>query len=204
MDADPKSQPSDGAFPAFHAASCYALPPVLDACCGSRMFWFDKQDDRALFVDKRRETHHIDIGTPGTIGRSPIVVDPDILADFRELPFPDESFPLVVFDPPHIERTAAKGLLTKKYGHLDGDWREMLRAGFSECFRVLKPEGTLIFKWSESDHPVAEILKLTPHRPLFGHRSGKSSATHWIAFLKHNIESSCPDAVPKSNNKPKG
>jgi len=186
MDADPKSQPSDGAFPAFHAASCYALPPVLDACCGSRMFWFDKQDDRALFVDKRRETHHIDIGTPGTIGRSPIVVDPDILADFRELPFPDESFPLVVFDPPHIERTAAKGLLTKKYGHLDGDWREMLRAGFSECFRVLKPEGTLIFKWSESDHPVAEILKLTPHRPLFGHRSGKSSATHWIAFLKHN------------------
>lgn len=29
------------------------LPPVLDACCGSRMFWFDKQDERALFIDKR-------------------------------------------------------------------------------------------------------------------------------------------------------
>ena len=150
------------------------------------MFWFDKADNRALFVDKRRETHPIDIGTPGTIGRAPIVVDPDILADFRELPFPADSFSLVVFDPPHIERTAAKGLLTKKYGHLDGDWREMLRAGFAECFRVLRPEGTLIFKWAESDHPVSEILKLTPHRPLFGHRSGKSSATHWVAFLKQN------------------
>jgi len=90
------------------------------------MFWFDKEDDRALFVDKRRETHPIDIGTPGTIGRSPIVVNPDMLADFTSLPFPDDTFALVVFDPPHIERTAAKGLLTKKYGHLTGDWREIL------------------------------------------------------------------------------
>jgi hypothetical protein len=29
---------------------------VLDACCGPRMFWFDRADGRALFVDKRRET----------------------------------------------------------------------------------------------------------------------------------------------------
>jgi hypothetical protein len=32
-------------------------PPVLDACCGSRMFWFDKADPRCLYVDKRCETH---------------------------------------------------------------------------------------------------------------------------------------------------
>jgi len=52
-----------------------AFSAVLDACCGSRMFWFDKKDDRALFVDKRRVTWPIDIGTPGTKGRSPIIVD---------------------------------------------------------------------------------------------------------------------------------
>ena len=150
------------------------------------MFWFDKQDDRTLFVDKRRETHPIDIGTPGTIGRSPIVVNPDMIADFTSLPFPDDTFSLVVFDPPHIERTAAKGLLTKKYGHLTGDWRETLRQGFAECFRVLKPHGTLIFKWAESDYPVSEVLALTNERPLFGHKSGKQSATHWVAFLKPN------------------
>lgn len=23
---------------------------VLDACCGSRMFWFDQDDSRAVFV----------------------------------------------------------------------------------------------------------------------------------------------------------
>lgn len=150
------------------------------------MFWFDRKDSRALFVDKRRETHPIDIGTPGTIGRSPIVVDPDILADFTALPFADGSFALVVFDPPHIERKEALGLLTRKYGHLTGDWREMLRKGFAECFRVLKHNGTLIFKWAESDYPVSEVLALTPEKPLFGHRSGKASNTHWVAFLKQN------------------
>lgn len=180
-------------IPPFGAATGSAsFPPVLDACCGSRMFWFDKADDRALFVDKRRETHPIDIGTPGTIGRSPIVVNPDMLADFTSLPFPDDTFALVVFDPPHIERTAAKGLLTKKYGHLTGDWRETLRQGFAECFRVLKPHGTLIFKWAESDYPVSEVLKLTTERPLFGHKSGKQSATHWVAFLKPNVQAEAP------------
>jgi hypothetical protein len=35
------------------------LPPVLDACCGPRMMWFDKNDPRALFIDRRRETHDL-------------------------------------------------------------------------------------------------------------------------------------------------
>lgn len=26
---------------------------ILDMCCGSRMFWFDKQDQRAVFSDLR-------------------------------------------------------------------------------------------------------------------------------------------------------
>lgn len=158
---------------------------VLDACCGSKMFWFEKDDARALFVDKRRETHPIDIGTPGTTGRAPIVVDPDVLADFSALPFADDSFALVVFDPPHIEREQALGLLTKKYGILSGDWKSMLRLGFSECFRVLKPNGTLIFKWAESDQPVSAILALTDAKPLFGHKSGKFSKTHWLVFMKN-------------------
>ena len=29
-------------------------PTVLDPCCGSRMMWFDKQDQRVLFGDKFR------------------------------------------------------------------------------------------------------------------------------------------------------
>lgn len=158
---------------------------ILDACCGSRMMWFDKSDRRTVFMDKRCETHHIDIGTPGTIGRTPVVVNPDVVADFANLPFLDESFQMVVFDPPHIEQLEeTSGILTKKYGSLVGDWRSMIRCGFSECFRVLKPGGTLIFKWCEVKIPLRDILALTPEKPLFGHRSGKKSATHWCSFIK--------------------
>jgi SAM-dependent methyltransferase len=146
------------------------------------MMWFDRTDERALFVDRRAESHAADLGTPGTVGRSPIVIAPDVVADFTALPFPDDSFRLVVFDPPHIERKQALGLVTKKYGILSGDWRAMLRDGFSECFRVLEPHGTLIFKWTEINHPIASILELTPERPLFGHKSTKT--THWCVFAK--------------------
>lgn len=166
------------------SATTLCYPPVLDACCGSRMFWFDKSDERAIYVDKRRETHVIDKGTPGTRGRKPIVVNPDVQADFTDLPFPDGVFRLVVFDPPHIRREQAKGILTKKYGHLKGDWQQMLRDGFAECFRVLIPGGVLIFKWAESEVVVSEILKLTPEKPLFGHKSGKAATTHWVTFIK--------------------
>ena len=158
------------------------LPPILDACCGPRMMWFDRHDARALFVDRRFETHAVDVGTPGTIGRSPIVVEPDEIVDFTCMPFADESFHLVVFDPPHVERQEMLGAVTRRYGVLNGDWREMLRKGFAECFRVLKPNGTLVFKWGEAQFPVSEILKLTPHKPLFGHHTRKH--TCWCVFMK--------------------
>jgi len=74
-----------------------------------------------------------------------------------------------------------------KYGTLLGlDWRDMLRKGFAECFRVLRPGGTLVFKWNEEDVPVREILALTPEKPLYGHKSGRLNKTHRVAFLKPN------------------
>lgn len=161
------------------------LPPVLDACCGSRMFWFDRKDSRATFVDKRRERHTLpDISSKG--GSRELVIDPDHLADFTDLPFPDNTFALVVFDPPHFERNGATGWVGLKYGTLKGDWQEMLRGGFAECFRVLRPDGVLIFKWCADEIPVSRILALTPERPLFGHKSGKQQKTHWVTFMKPN------------------
>ena len=165
------------------AAPCssHCYPPVLDACCGSRAFWFDKRDGRALFVDKRSgifPRSHAD--TP----RAPVVVDPDCQCDFKTLPFPDGTFEHVVFDPPHIVGGAETGNVAKYYGVLRGDWRDELRQGFAECFRVLRAGGTLVFKWNECRIPVADVLKLTNEKPLYGHKSGKLSKTHWVAFLK--------------------
>lgn len=152
------------------------LPPALDACCGSRMFWFDKADGRALFVDKRREV----LADPD--GRE-IVVNPDILADFTSLPFADDSFSLVVFDPPHTF-AGERSLTAKKYGRLLPGWREEITRGFAECFRVLCPGGTLIFKWNEHRVPVKSVLAMTPEKPLFGQRVGATAKTHWIVFMK--------------------
>jgi hypothetical protein len=69
---------------------------ILDMCCGSRMFWFDKQDPRSVRRHSVRRHTLCD-------GRS-LVINPDIIADFRALPFADAYFPIVVFDPPHLER----------------------------------------------------------------------------------------------------
>lgn len=160
------------------------LPAVLDACCGPKMMWFNKADERCLFMDRRDESYPIepDKAYPsGTV----IHVRPDVVADFTKIPFPDETFWHVVFDPPHVIRMEELGTVTKKYGILNGGWEEMLSDGFRECFRVLKPHGTLIFKWCETQIPLQKILKLTPHKPLYGHRSGAKQKTHWLAFVKH-------------------
>lgn len=82
------------------------------------------------------------------------------------------------------EKATPTGYQQIKYGALYSDWRDMLSKGFKECFRVLKSGGFLIFKWNETDIKVAEILKLTPEKPVFGHISGKRSNTHWICFMK--------------------
>jgi SAM-dependent methyltransferase len=157
--------------------------PVLDPCCGSRMFWFDRADDRAVFGDIRCETHILtDKSSAG--GSRKLIIAPDVLMDFRALPFSSDSLSLVVFDPPHLIRNGQSGWLAKKYGKLGDDWRDDIRAGFSECFRVLKPSGTLVFKWNENDIPVADILSLTDEKPLFGNRFGKSAKSHWLVFMK--------------------
>ena len=56
--------------------------------------------------------------------------------------------------------------------------------GFAECFRVLSYGGVLIFKWNETDIPLKDVLKCTPEKPVFGHKSGKRSNTHWLCFYK--------------------
>ena len=154
---------------------------ILDVCCGGRMFWFDKQNPDTLFLDNR--VMQPEVVGHGINARTRSCL-PDKVMDFRNLDLPDNSFSLVVFDPPHF--FAGKNSYTaKQYGSLNKEtWQDDLTKGFAECFRVLKPDGVLIFKWNEFMVPLKEILKLTPYEPLFGHPSGKAQLTHWLCFMK--------------------
>lgn len=140
------------------------------------MFWFDPENQLALFGDIRNESHIL------CDGRA-LEVKPDIDLDFTNMPFDAGSFKLVVFDPPHLVKAGPKSWMAKKYGKLNKSWRDDLAKGFAECFRVLEQDGILIFKWSETQIAVSEILELTDRRPLFGHKSGKRSGTHWLTFM---------------------
>lgn len=150
------------------------MQTVLDVACGGRMFYFDKKDPRVLFCDGRK------IKTTLCDGRK-FEIDPDYIIDFRELPFKDESFKTVIFDPPHLVRGGAKSWLVIKYGLLSQSWKEDLSRGFAECFRVLERGGVLIFKWSDIQIPLKDILKLTPQKPVMGSKQNK---TYFLVFIK--------------------
>lgn len=156
---------------------------ILDPCSGSRMMWFNKKDKRVIFGDIRSEQHVLCDGRL-------LEIKPDNLIDFRNLPYKEEQFNLIAFDPPHLNKMGANAWMGKKYGILTADWREDLTLGFAECFRVLRTGGTLVFKWNETQIKTTEILKLTPQKPLFGHISGKRSNTHWICFTKSTASAS--------------
>ena len=151
------------------------------------MMWFDKKRPDVAFGDKRQETIVVTDNSRGnSSGQCTLCIEPDALMDFRALPYPDETFFLVALDPPHLVQAGPRSWLAAKYGKLGKDWREDLRQGFEECFRVLKPHGTLIFKWNETQIKVREVIECSPHPPLFGNTAGKKNGTHWIAFMKPN------------------
>nr|WP_308743231.1 methyltransferase domain-containing protein [uncultured Anaerocolumna sp.] len=147
---------------------------ILDACCGSRMFWFNKQHPNAVYMDNRELEDAL------CDGRN-LIVKPDIIADFRNIPYKDNSFKLVVFDPPHLIKAGDNSWLAKKYGKLNESWPTDLKQGFDECMRVLEPGGTLIFKWNEEQIKLKQVLNAIGQQPLFG---DKRSKTHWLVFMK--------------------
>ena len=139
--------------------------------------WFDKQNPLAVYMDCRDAEYTLCDGRR-------LEVHPDVVADFRQMPFPDGSFRLVVFDPPHLKKLGENAWMAKKYGRLLPTWETDIKAGFDECMRVLENYGVLIFKWNETRVTVKRILEIISAKPLFGHKSGKASKTHWMCFMK--------------------
>lgn len=160
---------------------------ILDACCGGRMMWFNKKHPSTIYADKRIvEKGHIQNGfNPNHC------VKPDIVMDFREMPFRDGTFRLVLFDPPHLSTLSETSIMRKKYGCLDAlHWGSDLKDALNECWRVLDDLGILIFKWNDIEIPYKKILELVDFKPLVmnitaGQKALKSKTrSYWFTFMK--------------------
>ncbi|MDO5532591.1 class I SAM-dependent methyltransferase [Sutterella sp.] len=152
-------------------------PPVLDPCCGTKRFYFQPDSPAVLFGDIRQVDEFM------CDGRA-LEVKPDVKLDFTQMPFPDSTFSLVIFDPPHFARAGEKSIMGKVYGRLPKkEPLTFLRKGFDECWRVLKPNGTLIFKWSEYSFGLKPVLEALGRTLLCGnHLPGKHG--YWLVFFK--------------------
>ena len=151
------------------------MKTIIDVCCGSKMFWFRKDHPQTVYMDIRELEDTLCDGRK-------LVIKPDVIGNFKEIPFPDNSFKLAVFDPPHLLRIGDNAWMAKKYGKLSGTWRQDIKQGFDECMRVLEPYGILVFKWNEQQIKTGDILKAIGVMPLFGDKRAK---THWMVFMKN-------------------
>lgn len=151
---------------------------ILDVCCGSKMFWYDKHEPHTTYMDIRDAVYtSLDRGIERRIE-----VHPDVQADWKHIPFDDETFDLVVFDPPHLIHAGKTSWLAKKYGTIElMTWKSDFHKAFQEIMRVLKPTGTMVFKWNEDQIPIKQVFEAFGQKPILGDMRSK---TKWSIFVK--------------------
>jgi SAM-dependent methyltransferase len=115
---------------------------ILDATVNKRRFWQgSKRRITGLDIDARYK--------------------PDVVANNTAMPFPDEDFDVVVYDPPHIPNQGKDNTkdFNKRFGLV---LRSPKENGYAlthtfppfvrEAFRVLRPEGILLCKITDYIH----------------------------------------------------
>lgn len=105
---------------------------------------------------------------------SDIETVPDARHDFRKLPYPDNSFDVVVLDPPYMHSSATKTVkdsIAKCYGN-NGEGGgvghtkivELYRHGMREAERILKLGGTL---WVKCQDEIESGVQRWSHIEIF-------------------------------------
>jgi len=150
--------------------------------------WYQKNHPYVTFMDKRKETF---LSTHQNQKKRTYKVDPDVVSEWKDAPFPDEYFDMIIFDPPHLiwKNEKKESTLDKQHGYFyANEYEKILKEGIDKLFRILKPDGVFILKWCELSVPVKKIIEMCPYPPLFGTRTGQANKTHWIVFIKYKPE----------------
>ena len=165
---------------------------ILDATAGSRGIWFQKNLPFVTFMDKRNGKF---VFYPNPKTKRTFDIKPDVVADWtKTIPFDDNYFDMVLFDPPHLvvsKKPKNDFKMHIQYSYLIKDnWQHTIRKGFNELFRVLKPMGILILKWCATDIKIMEVIKLSPYKPMFSNMSLEhnpcSRDNYMVVFCKYN------------------
>lgn len=130
---------------------------ILDATAGNRTIWRDnKYPEGVVFMDKEPNLH----------------IPPDVIATWDKVPFPDNYFNCVIFDPPHFLqvpppwyrhpnkiRKGRKNSYEYYYGWFNSkeDCISQITKAQKEFARV---SSRLCFKWYDEFIPINNMLSL--------------------------------------------
>jgi hypothetical protein len=168
-----------------------SLPIILDATSSFRRMWRNKIHPSTVFMDIRSNTKLLKDWEANMIQKDRATdiefTKLTIQADFTHLPFKDESFFHINYDPPQLIHLGKTSIYYKQFGCLEADtWRRVLKEAAKELLRVLKEGGTLNVKWNDRDISDNDVLALFPIAPAYGQvgSHGTSSKTSWFTFIK--------------------
>ncbi|MCL2476301.1 SAM-dependent methyltransferase [Candidatus Bathycorpusculum sp.] len=159
---------------------------ILDATASFRSQWFTKTNPNTIYMDIRTQTQ-INKDAKATNLTRPLP-KLTLTCDFTKLPFKNETFHHICFDPPHLLHLLPTSIFYKKYGVLRPEtWQYILKSAVQELWRVLAVNGTLTFKWSDYNLPHKQVLAVLPVKPLYGQVSAGTRTkrlTKWYVFVK--------------------
>jgi len=169
---------------------------ILDATAGNRTMWECKNNPNVIYLDMEKR----------------LEIKPTIFADHRQLPFKDEVFDTIFYDPPHYWGNAVhyfsfpnrelrqtvfpdtSGIPTyygwDKYKTKSGLIKSIYQAQ-KEFWRVLKKDGLLWLKWNELAIELRKILAIFNRWRVMmtlyiqdpTHTAGKHQ-TYWVCLCK--------------------
>jgi hypothetical protein len=148
------------------------------------MMWKNKNPPNTVFMDKNPWTPR----------------PPDVVAVWEKLPFRDNIFETIIFDPPHkLGRTTGRGMwatpTNPSYYGIDiskRDFRTGVYHGTREFLRVAK---RLCFKWNDIELTLERVLSLFPkdwkevHRKVIRKGLKTRTLSYWITFVQSSKES---------------